>query len=76
MSMSLIDSEVSMPGKGEGSDDPKTERFQMMFSQEELREIDDVRFSARINTRAETIRMLIKKGKEVFAKEQHTEAQQ
>jgi hypothetical protein len=73
--MSLIYSEVSMSARGKDSDELKTERFQMLFSAEELREIDDVRFSERIGSRAETIRMLIKKGREAFAKEQEEGAE-
>jgi len=65
-----------MSGRGKDNDEPKTERFQMLFSAEELREIDDVRFSERIGSRAETIRMLIKKGKEAFAKGQRANAKQ
>ena len=53
---------------------PKTERCQLMLSQQELREIEDLRFSRRIPTRSEAIRILLKKGMEAFAREQRQDS--
>lgn len=51
--------ERATPRSGE-----RTERVQLLMSTDELRRIDDARFSLRIGTRSETIRRLVKKGLE------------
>ena len=59
-----------MPGNSRGVTTAKTERIQLLVSEEELRSIDDVRFEKRIPSRAEAVRMLVRKGMEAVANEQ------
>jgi metal-responsive CopG/Arc/MetJ family transcriptional regulator len=45
----------------------KSFRLNMLFEPNELEELDNFRYSARIPSRSEAIRMLIKLGMEAFA---------